>query len=191
MKAPGEITAYALVKDNQIPKDQFHIYAYIFDYIFEFIIYIVIILTIGLFSRRINITLCYLLVTIPLRLFAGGFHANTKLGCTILSYGLFLTILIFAPKLESKFHFLWIFFYLLCWILILSIGLVDSKNKRLSPSQKNVLHHRCVLTFILMTVVMLCLWYNKQNLYYSTISMCVILDTIGLLLGAWKNRRLL
>jgi len=56
---------------------------------------------------------------------------------------------------------------------------------------KNVLHHRCVLTFILMTVVIICLWYNKQHLYYSTISMCVILDTIGLLLGIWKNRRLL
>lgn len=191
MKAPGKIIAYALVKDNQIPKDQFHIYAYLFDYIFEFIVYIVIILAIGLFAGRINITLCYLLVTIPLRHFSGGFHANTKLGCTILSYGVFLTLLIFAPKLEPRLDFLWIFLYFLCWIIILSIAPVDSKNKRLSPSQRKVLHHRCVLTFILITVIMLFLWHTKQNLYYSTISMCVILDTSGLLIGTWKNRRLL
>lgn len=189
MKAPGKIIAYALAKDNQIPKNQFYIYAYLFDYIFEIIIYIATILAIGLFARRIDITLCYLVVTMPLRHFAGGFHANTKLGCTILSYGFFLSILFFAPKFALKPHFLWIFLYFLCWIVILSIGPVDSKNKRLTSSQKEVLHHRCVLTFILMTVAILLLWFNQQNLYYSTISICVILDTLGLLLGTWKNRR--
>ena len=89
MKQFGSYLADTLAKDNQIPEEQQAVYAYLFDYLIESLLYDVIVLIIGMIFHHTGATVCYLLVTIPLRHFAGGFHANTRLGCTILSYGIF------------------------------------------------------------------------------------------------------
>ena len=188
MKRLGKIISYTLVKDNQIPKNQYYIYTYLFDYILEFNCFIIIILSIGFIVGKIDLSLCYLFVTIPLRLFAGGIHAKTKFACTIITYSLFVVVLLTSQITCIISSFLLIV-YFFCWVIILSIAPVDTENKRLSRPQKNKLHHKCKITFIIMTAVVMFLWYNNQNLYYSTISICVILDTVGLLLGKWKNRR--
>ena len=90
MKQPGTYLADILTEDGQIPKEQQSIYAYLFDYLIESLLYDIIVLIFGLLVHRFGITICYLLVTIPIRHFAGGFHANTRLGCTLLSYVRFL-----------------------------------------------------------------------------------------------------
>ena len=87
MKQPGTYLADILTEDGQIPKEQQSIYAYLFDYLIESLLYDIIVLIFGLLVHRFGITICYLLVTIPIRHFAGGFHANTRLGCTLLSSG--------------------------------------------------------------------------------------------------------
>ena len=89
MKQFGSYLADTLAKDNQIPEEQQAVYAYLFDYLIESLLYDVFVLIIGMIFHHTGATVCYLLVTIPLRHFAGGFHANTRLGCTILSYGIF------------------------------------------------------------------------------------------------------
>ena len=80
MKQPGTYLADILTEDGQIPKEQQSIYAYLFDYLIESLLYDIIVLIFGLLVHRFGITICYLLVTIPIRHFAGGFHANTSLG---------------------------------------------------------------------------------------------------------------
>lgn len=130
MKQLGTYLADTLTEDGQISKEQQAIYAYLFDYLIEALLYDIVVLIIGLLVHRLDLTLCYLLVTIPLRHFAGGFHANTRLGCTILSYGIYL-ITIFSCSLILK-HIkpVWIFIlYLLTWCMILPVAPVDTKKQ--------------------------------------------------------------
>ena len=101
MKQLGTYLADTLTEDGQISKEQQAIYAYLFDYLIEALLYDIVVLIIGLLVHRLDLTLCYLLVTIPLRHFAGGFMSNTRLGCTILSYGIYL-ITIFLCSLILK-----------------------------------------------------------------------------------------
>lgn len=42
-----------------------------------------------------------------------------------------------------------------------------------------------------LSVVEGCFWFGEKNLYYAAISICVIIELIGLLAGIVKNRRTL
>lgn len=188
MKSAGKIIAYELTKDRQIPKKDYKIYCYLFDYILDEFIYTIILLTIGILLHNIGICICYLLVSFPLRHFAGGVHASTKIRCTIYSYGIIVFILITAPYIAENFYTIATPLYFICWSIIILIAPVDTKNKRLTIRQKTHLHNLCIITFLVMTIIFILMLYQKQILYYSTISFCVIIDTIGLILGMIKNQ---
>ena len=190
MKQLGTYLADTLTEDGQISKEQQAIYAYLFDYLIEALLYDIVVLIIGLLVHRLDLTLCYLLVTIPLRHFAGGFHANTRLGCTILSYGIYL-ITIFSCSLILK-HIkpVWIFIlYLLTWCMILPVAPVDTKNKRLSEHQKKKLFHRCLITCFILTILTGFLYLHHQITYSGIIMLCMVEGVISVYIGIWKNRR--
>lgn len=190
MKQPGTYLADILMEDGQIPKEQQSIYAYLFDYLIESLLYDIIVLIFGLLVHRLDITLCYLLVTIPIRHFAGGFHANTRLGCTLLSYGIYLATVFLGPILVPFIKPVWLFIlYLIFWGMILPVAPVDTKNKRLSVNQRKKLFHRCIITCIIMSIIMFVLYTCRQVLYMGMITICMMEGVISVYIGIWKNRR--
>ena len=82
MKQPGTYLADILTEDGQIPKEQQSIYAYLFDYLIESLLYDIIVLIFGLLVHRFGITICYLLVTIPIRHLSGDCFSRSG-SCTI------------------------------------------------------------------------------------------------------------
>ena len=179
-----------ILKENyQIPENECEIYAYLFSYIMEGILLDVSLLIIGIISGNIINTICYLLTTLPLRHFSGGFHANTKLGCSILSYGHYILIIFIIPLIPMNSILLGIL-YIICWCITLSVAPVDTQNKRLTKLQRKTLRRRCIITFFVITLINILLWLNHNTLYYTTITVCVIINTLGLLTGILKNRRI-
>ncbi len=146
MKHIGSFIAGTLSEDSQIESGQKHIYAYLFDYIIEQLIFDAVVLIIGVVSGRFAITLCFLAVTIPMRHFAGGFHASTPWMCNILSYGSYILTILITPVLEPYIHPYWAVVYILLWGLILPIAPVDTPNKRLDAEQKSKLLRLCIKT---------------------------------------------
>lgn len=189
MKQPGTILADTLKEDGQISEEQQDVYAYLFNYLFESLLFDILVLLIGILVHRWAIAVCYLLVTIPLRHFAGGFHANTKLGCTLLSYGIYLFTLWLAPALTTPIPQIWLLVYVIAWCFILPVAPVDTKNKRLSDEQKKKLSGSCIRTCILMSILVFLLWWIHQPLYYGTISICLMESAVSVYIGIWKNRR--
>lgn len=190
MKRPGTYLADILTEDGQIAKEQQSIYAYLFDYLIESLLYDIIILILGILIHRPGITICYLLVTIPLRHFAGGFHANTRLGCTLISYGIYLSTIFLGPILVSFTKPVWLFIlYLAFWSMILPVAPVDTKNKRLSVNQRKKLFHRCIITCIIMTILMIFFYAYGQILYMGMVTVCMMESAISVYIGIWKNRR--
>ena len=63
MKQLGTYLADTLTEDGQISKEQQAIYAYLFDYLIEALLSDIVVLIIGLLVHRLDLTLCYLLVT--------------------------------------------------------------------------------------------------------------------------------
>lgn len=189
MKHMGTFIADTLSEDSQIESNQKKIYAYLFDYIIEQLIFDAIVLIIGVVSGRFIITLCFLAVTIPMRHFAGGFHASTPWMCNILSYGSYILTIIIVPILEPYIHPYWAAIYALLWGLILPIAPVDTPNKRLNTEQKSKLLRLCIKTCVIMSVLYLILVLSRQTLYYGAITLCMAESTLGIYIGFAKNRR--
>ena len=189
MKHIGSFIAGTLSEDSQIESGQKHIYAYLFDYIIEQLIFDAVVLIIGVVSGRFAITLCFLAVTIPMRHFAGGFHASTPWMCNILSYGSYILTILITPVLEPYIHPYWAVVYVLLWGLILFIAPVDTPNKRLDAEQKSKLLRLCVKTCAIMSVLYLIFVLSKQTIFYGAITLCMAESALGLYIGFAKNRR--
>ncbi len=190
MKKIGDFISETLSSDGQIPEEQKAIYSYLFDYIIEALLFDLLVLLFGIFTHRLGMTLCYLVVTIPMRHFAGGFHASTPLKCTILSYGTFFIAIFATPALVAWMnHILWIPIYIMLWISVLAVAPVDTPNKRLDSDQKKRLYKLCIVTCIVMTCLFAALWFFGFRLYCGTIDVCLFICSLGLYIGLLINRR--
>ncbi|MCI8307336.1 MAG: accessory gene regulator B family protein [Lachnospiraceae bacterium] len=164
-----------------IKQKEIAIYSYLFNYLFGGILYDVCILFIGLLINQIDISLCYILTTTPLRQFAGGYHAKTPLRCEIISYLTYFLILILSTSNICGLlpPIIYIITYILCWTVIFRIAPVDTAAKRLSLSQKRKLKSFLIITFLIMTFISFLFLIYKIHLFI-TVCMCVIIFTIGL-----------
>ena len=187
----GNWIAQVLVENHTIEKKEQEIYTYIFDYIISNAIYAFSLVLIGVLCGRLDVTICYLLVAMPLRWVAGGYHANTRGMCNVLSYGVFLLVVFATPYIADWFRMGWLVLYGMGCAVILAVAPVDTPNKRFSCEQRKQLHRRCVILCAGLSVVEGCFWFGEKNLYYAAISICVIIELIGLVAGIAKNRRVL
>lgn len=190
MKQPGDFIADTLTNDGQISEEQKNIYAYLFNYLVEALVFDIIVLLAGIIAHRTQTVLCYLAVTIPLRHFAGGFHADTRLGCTIFSYGVCGLFLLISPMLTFIPAYFWLTAYVLLWILLLIKAPVDTPNKRLTKDQKNKLFRLCILTCIIMSAAMLLICISGNRLCMSGITLSLFICTAGVYIGILRNRRI-
>lgn len=113
-----------------------------------------------------------------LRVYAGGYHAPTKLICTWLSYiGIFLfLLLIFYLPLGS------IAVHTLLAVSIFSVILfspVESKNKPLSNREKQVYRRNSLLITAAWLAAYLILFYYNTVLYAKTICFAIFMVALG------------
>ncbi|MFZ7120464.1 MAG: accessory gene regulator B family protein [Eubacteriaceae bacterium] len=107
----------------------------------------------------------------PLKIYAGGYHAKTPIGC-ILLYLCFAFVLIYLTTLIINFAFLWV---ILVVLQVISIGIlykyapVESKNKPLSDWQ--VKHSRRCTFLILFSQILLIALLNLLGIESAFITM--------------------
>lgn len=92
-------TADFLVVCGAIKQKDISIYRYGLEVLYLSMLEVLSILLLAVWMGNFFETLLYFAAFIPLRLFAGGYHANTRLGCYFVSlgvYGVFSTVVAFA-----------------------------------------------------------------------------------------------
>lgn len=87
--------SHSLLKHRIIDENMIEIYIYGLEIIFSSLFTTLSILLIGLFMKSFGFTLLYLIITIPLKLYAGGYHAETYKKCFFISnVSFFITLCI-------------------------------------------------------------------------------------------------
>jgi accessory gene regulator B len=89
-----------LQKMDIVSEEDREIYIYGFEAMLSTLLNTLIILAIGIFTGLIPETIVFLIAFAILRVYCGGYHAKTHLGCILtfaLFYGLAMTILTFFP----------------------------------------------------------------------------------------------
>lgn len=176
------------MEDNHIIKhDDRELYVYGFNQGLNILLNLITTLVVGLLFRNILELAIFMATYIPLRSFAGGYHAKTPVRCYIFSI-----ILILAFSLMMKYVHFTIF---ICSIMIvvsssiiLFLAPVEDKNKPIDEREQNVYRKK---SFIILAVEIcswpfMCLILRK---YEVIIPIVFITEASMLILGIVKNQK--
>lgn len=141
----------------------------------------------GLWDKMLIFVIFYA----PIRKFAGGYHAKTRVGCLLLSL-LSTLLLIYLSLLISSLS-LWYVFVLAALVLtnglVFSLAPVDHPNRRLSEEKKYLNKHksRCIIMSESVLVIIGILLLHQGKEYVVIASMALLLE--GAVLVPYKLKK--
>lgn len=146
-------------------------------------------IVIGTIFREVSGCLIFLIFHIPLRIYAGGYHQNSRMRCYLQSLVIFGLLMLGAiSAVQSWIVNYWMVFMVLSFMVIWKYAPVESMNKPLNEKERK--HHKSAARYILLTeLVVLTVfklnWFDT-GLYYSTMS--ILLVAVQLVLGVFEQR---
>lgn len=139
----------------------------------------------GAVMGNVMVGFLFELAYIPLRVYAGGYHASSEKKCNYLSFGSMvccLAIIIFLPFHIYYQHFL----MALSVMCVVILSPVESASKPLTRKEKQIFRRRSrIISFIELTVYIFAVFYNGK--IAKTISISTALIAIGLIAGIIGN----
>ncbi len=155
------------------------LYTYGFQQGFLLLLNIITTIVIGLIFNMLWQCIVFSLAYIPLRSYAGGYHAKTQLRCYFFSVAMMI-IVILIIKYIPWFDLSVIILTLISSGVILSLAPVEDINKPLSPKEMQV-YKKISRLILLFEVFLVCIFID---LGISEVSICIMmaLTTLGVML---------
>ena len=173
-------------KQNIIQTNRKSVYKYGINQMLNMLLNIITFIAIGLFFDMILETVIFTLAYIPLRIYAGGFHAKTPFKCWIISAIMLLLTLLFIRYVNADIKF----YDLLALIgsaVIIAFSPVEDKNKPLDSIEKIVYKKRCILVFAMELLLAVALRFFNKNDITICIEVTWFALSIMLIAGKIKN----
>ncbi len=167
-----KLTDYILKKEL-IHKEDYAIYQYGFQCFLEVALSTVCSIVIALFLHMLPECLFFFLFFIPMRSFSGGLHLNTYFACFIGSC-LILVSTLLAVKYFTVPIFISLILYIICAIVILSIGPVNHPNREVDPQENRIFLRKTYLT-LLLSLLTAILFFAANNVRYMLLQAIVFL----------------
>lgn len=164
------------------------IYLYGFQQGTLLLINILTLMIIGIIFDMTWQTICFISSYSILRVYAGGYHAKTKLRCYLFSIGM-MTISFYLIKHIPWSWLSYIVTLIVSSIIILMLAPVEDHNKPLDKLERSVYRQKSIIILSFLVGLSTLLWFAKAR--QSSISICIALGglAIVLVLGRLKNYR--
>ncbi len=175
-----------MVKQNLIQQENKSIYQYGINQLFNMTLNIVTFLIVGILYHMILQTIIFTAAYIPLRIYAGGFHASTPFKCWIVS-GLMLVAVLSVMKYLRFGEDMYDVGALAASLIILILSPVEDKNKPLDEKEELVYKVRCIIVFFIEAVVVLIFKFFQFEQFAICMEMVWISLSCMLLTGKAKN----
>lgn len=132
----------------------------------------------------------FLAAFIPLRSYAGGYHAGGYISCYIESCGLFTAALLFLKFVVLKWQMiiLIIFLFLFSSAVIFVLAPLADKNKPVSEKEEKVFKKRTHMLLCVEMALSIILFLCKVSYGYAVMT-AVIVSAFVLVLQKWKSRK--
>lgn len=173
-----------LVQENIIKEQDKPVYRYGIHQLTTMTLNISIAIVIGLLLDMGLEMLLFLCAYIPLRRYAGGYHAKTELRCSVLSVlsetAALLAIGVFPPHLSAP-------AIAGAGLLIFFLVPVESKNRPLDDVERRVFRKRGRIILGVHWAAGLVCWYASFSVGLKILSVTDMLMAMMLLLGLIKN----
>ncbi|MFR4987518.1 MAG: accessory gene regulator ArgB-like protein [Lachnospirales bacterium] len=176
-----------LINNNIIKKEEAEIYSYGFKEMIFIILNLITTLFIGVLFNKVFEIILFMIMYIAIRVYAGGYHARTKLKCYMFSI-LMLTIVCYILKinlLQSKFLVLTL--SIVSSFLILFLAPVEDENKPLDKIEIKIYTKRTIRNLIIVFCVLtIALIFNKIS-FSACICISLLCNGLVLLIGKINN----
>jgi len=178
-----------LILRESIKEDEKELYAYGLELAVGIIINILTTIFIGMIFGMILESMIFLLIYIPIRSYAGGYHATSNLKCYFLSCLLIIFVLLVISYIPDK-SYINIVIGVICVATpsILILAPIEDYNKPIDEEERQVFKHkiRLILSFYIV-VAIICIGLKIKEIAVIIAIIMFILSTI-LFLGKVKNR---
>lgn len=180
--------AVFMCKNNIVENDKQEICAYGIELMLASFFEVAAILLVSLILKNFIQTVIFFTVFIPLRSYAGGFHAKTHFGCfsiLVVNYALFTLILKFIPINPL--------FFLISELIAVSVIIifapVDSENKPLDSKEKRIYRRKSIEIILIQALVVLAFcFFNIGKEYITSICIAQLSSTISLFAAKFASK---
>lgn len=178
-----------LIQANAIDKTDKDIYEYGISMIFTYSLNLVTTLVIGVIMGQVWESLLFLMIFIPLRSYAGGYHASSEMRCYFLSVGLIVLVLTVLRNIPAWFNSsIGILLVLASCIVIFILAPVENKKKPLDSDEKRVYGRRARLVMLAECAAALVCCYLAWNTAFRVIMLGMVSVGFSLIAGVVSNR---
>ncbi|MEA5083161.1 MAG: accessory gene regulator B family protein [Lachnospiraceae bacterium] len=183
-----EAIGLKLIEKELIEQDEKEIYIFGLQQGFYFVLNIITAITIGIFMGKAREIIIYILMFIPLRMFAGGYHANSYCSCYIISSVITFFTLKMTTIMEHSFY--WLSIGSVSILIIWLLSPIEDKNKPLEK-EENKKYQKITRSILLFEItVAVAMWMLKfYNAYFTIVSIFVVLALL-LIVGWCKNQNM-
>lgn len=165
------------------------LYQYAYKILLQEVINLLLLFAIGIIFECLSYMLLFMVAYIPVRRYAGGYHTEKPMSCTLLSAGMQLLVAILLKYLMIELLFLELFFVILIAEVIIWIySPVEAVHKPLTQSQRIKYRQKSRrILLIEIAVLLLCVYY-KLNKAVFVIGISHMFLAILMLIPQKKNR---
>lgn len=165
-----------------INKEYLESYAYSLEFLFDMILFNISLIILGAVLRRIIPAVIFIAVMTPIKTVAGGAHGRSRISCEIISYSIFLVIIL-LPAIISPDPVICFFLSALLASGIIILSPVDtSARKRVSNNRKRLR----ILCVIFCSAIILLEYIFCLNMYYNgveVIFLCLLVIFANQIIG--------
>lgn len=178
-----------IVKDNSLDDEKTEIVRYGLEIVITKALFTVIIAIIGLLMNCFFESIVFAVSFSLLREYGGGYHAETKKKCFVLSI-LTLIVALSIIKLAESFQILTL---PLCDIALISViyilikAPIDTQNKRFDEDEIRVYGRKARLLTVVLLAAAILLWFLKLNDFTFTVLTGIIVEAYLMLKGQISN----
>lgn len=162
--------SHFFIKKEVIRQDDYEVYSYSLELLISTLINFVMIISIAIISRKVPETIFYIAAFIPLRISAGGYHANTHARCLLILLISYIVFLIVISCVSINLSIIISLVSLGLAILIIYIyAPVEDINNPMNKEQKRkqIIKSRVTISFISTIALLLLLFDSYLSLSLS------------------------
>ena len=177
------------VSRGTLTREDEAVYRYAYELLLNQVINLVLAGLVAFFFRAPVVVLLFLLCYIPLRSYSGGYHADTNLGCTILSTLLIGGVCYVTQAVEHGILEWQPIGYLVSGIIIYFWAPVQDHNKPLDDLEKTRYKKRSRLVWGIEVIVGILLYFWRKRLGF-VVAISHLIQAGTLIVGMIKNKRI-
>lgn len=168
--------AHFLLRNNIIDENSVSVCEYGMEIIISTLIGFLLIMTSGIILGELGAAMLFYVLFVAVRLFSGGYHANSHLKCKLTMLCCCLLVLFTAKYLIDRFLFIHHLLFLTVYILTIFIfAPIENINIPLDDDLKKLKKRVSIIIAIILMIVGVCTyWYSPKFAVVTSLTLFII-----------------